>query len=309
MTVQELQIGDTKVAVSQEKPEAFLGRLVWYSVRNMRIPHEELEKLLDETGVPDAYRPRRTRPCDAFRTAVRSAQGSEYLVESETTLDASGYRKVDSKKMLVVSRVHEQASDSLPVVLTATFMPESSSIDFSGAPLELIRYIEAEYDVNRTTYNDQDIRGMAVDAIHGAYAVNVKQTGGVYFIPELYAQGVESLAKVIGLLPGCDMVSVPVIDREPERKTLLKQYEKATLERLGELMTMVRETVAKGEEIVPSIYKRFREEVAYLVEQKSKYEELLNTAMGKVDVEMHVLQSDLAKLATLIREDKPATAG
>jgi len=307
--VQELTIGDTKVAVAQDTPFDVLGRITWYSVRKMRILHEDLDRILEKEGVPPNLRPRKTRDVDAFKSAVRSVEGKDYIVENETSVDPTTVRlKVDPRSMLVVSRVHDHVSDSLPVRVKATFT-ESKTIDFFGGDLAVHQRIENEYADLRVTYRDEDIRTMASRAIHAAYAVNVKQTGGVYFIPETFAPSVESVARVIDQLPGCEMVSLPVIDREPERKTVLKQYEKATLERIGELMNMVKETVDKGEPIVPSIYARFADEVSYLTEQRTKYEAFLNTAIGKVEIEMEVLNSNLGKLASMIKEDKPAQSG
>ncbi len=307
--MQELTIGDTKVAVAQESPFGFLGRLVWYSVRKQRIPQEDFESLCDKEGVPQDFRPRRARPIDAFKNAVRSLDGSEYVVEPDLVYDPVTGLKTDQRAMIVASTKPDRVSNALPVVLKATFDPASKTVAYNGTRPDLAPRIDDEYSLNLTSYRDEDIRKMVVEAIHGAYAFNLKQTGGVYFIPEEHAPTVESVARVIDQLPGCEMVSVPVIDREPERKTVIKQYEKATLERLGELMAQAKATIDKGEAIIPSVYKRFHEEAAYITEQREKYEDFLSISMEKVAVEAQALGSYLAKLGTMIKEDKPAASG
>ena len=307
--MQELQIGDTKVAVAQESPFGFLGRLVWYSVRKQRIPQEDFESLCDKEGVPPDYRPRRTRAIDAFKNAVRSLSGSDYIVEPDLVYDPTTGLKTGQKAMIVATTVPDRASNSLPVVLKAIFDPKTLNVAYEGTAQHLVPRIDDEYSLNRESYRDEDVRKMVVEAIHGAYAFNLKQTGGVYFIPEDHAASVESVARVIDQLAGCEMVSVPVIDGEPERRTVIKQYEKATLERLGELMAMVKETIDKGEEIVPSVYKRFHDEAEYIAEQKAKYEDFLSVAMEKVSIEATILGQYLGRLAGMVREDKPATSG
>lgn len=307
--MQELTIGQTKVAVAQESPYGFLGRLLWYSVRKQTIPHGDLEALLTREGVPRDAWPKRTRPVDAFKTAVRDVQGRDYIVEPETTYDASGKPKTDSRTMLVVSRVRDVVADALPVSMKASFQPDTKTLTYDNGSVDLRDRIDRSYEVYRNSYRDEDIRKMVTDSLHAAYASSLKTSGGVYFIPEVYAPGVEAVARVIDQLPGCEMVTVPVIDREPERKTLIKQYEKATLERLGELMLQVKGTVDKGDLVVPSVFTRFLNELEYLKEQKSKYEGFLNTAMGKVEVEMLALGSYMGKLAALVKEDGPASAG
>ena len=307
--MQELTIGETKVAVAQESPYGFLGRLLWYSVRKQTIPHGDFEALLTREGVPRDAWPRRTRPIDAFKTAVRDVQGKDYIVEPETTYDASGKPKTDSKTMLVVSRVRDVVADALPVCMKASFHADTQTLTYDNGSADLRDRVDRAYEVYRNSYRDEDVRKMVTDSLHAAYASNLKQSGGVYFIPEVYAPGIEAVARVIEQLPGCEMVTVPVIDREPERKTLIKQYEKATLERLGELMLQVKDTVDKGDLVVPSVFTRFLNELEYLKEQKGKYEGFLNTAMGKVEVEMLALGSYMGKLASLVKEDKPASAG
>ena len=307
--MQELQIGDTKVAVAEESPFGVLGRLVWYSVRKQRIPQEDFESLCDKEGVPPEYRPRRTRPIDAFKNAVRSLAGGDYIVEPDLVYDSVTGLKTDQRAMIVATTIPDRASNSLPVVLKAVFDPKTLAVTYDGSAQHLVPRIDDEYSLNRESYRDEDVRKMVVEAIRGAYAFNLKQTGGVYFIPDDHAAGVESVARVIDQLPGCEMVSVPVIDREPERKTVIKQYEKATLERLGELMAMVKETIDKGEGIVPSVYRRFHDEAGYIAEQKAKYEDFLSVAMEKVSIEAIALGQYLGRLAGMVREDKPATSG
>lgn len=307
--MQELTIGDVKVAVAQESPFGFLGRLVWYSVRKQRIPQEDFEALCDKEGVPPEFRPRRTRPIDAFKNAVRSLDGSDYIVEPDIVYDPATGLKTDQKAMIVATTKPDRVSNALPVVLKATFDPVHTTIAYEGSATHLSPRVNQEFDENLASYRDEDVRKMVVESIHGAYAFNLKQTGGVYFIPEDHFPTVEPVARVIDQLPGCEMVSVPVIDREPERKTVIRQYEKATLERLGELMEMVKATIDKGEEIIPSVYKRFREEAEYITEQREKYEDFLNISMEKVSVEAQALGAYLVRLGTMIREDKPATPG
>jgi len=307
--VQELIIEGTPVAVAQESPFGFLGGVVWYSVRKQVIPHEDFEALCDKEGVPEAYRPTRTRPSDAFKSAVRVLESRDYIVDYETTYDAVGKRTTDSSVMLVVSRVHDTIADALPVRMKVRYTAQGTYLTFDGGTPEMQAQVEAAYELYRNSYRDEDIRKMVSDAIHGAFAVSLKQSGGVYFILQQYLPGIEAVARVVDQLPGCEMVSLPVIDREPERKTLIKQYEKATLERLGQMMVMVKEVVDKGERIVPSTFKRFYDEAQYLLAQRAKYEDFLNIAMGKVEVEMQALDAYLGKLSSLIEEDKPAKAG
>lgn len=308
--MKELEIEGTKVAVAQESPIGFLGALVWYSVSEMYVPFDALEEALQREGVPKEAWPHRTRPIDAFKAAVRSVQSKDFNVEYETYVDPTGVRRTDSHTMLVVQRVHDQAIDALPVAMKVRYDERSETLTFEPTgrvPPTVTATQQARigemYEKYRTCYTSEDFRTLVSGALRRAYASVQKRSGGIYFVPEQHRPNVEPVARVVdSFFPGADMVATPVIDREPERKTILKRYEKATLERIQELMTSVREIVRKGEKVIPSSFGRYREEMEYLRAQKKQYESLLNDAMARVDVEMDVLESDLTKMSGLVED-------
>ncbi len=306
--VTELSIGDTRIAVAASAETEPLGRIVWYSISERPIPFDAFESLLDSAGISEEVRPQRTRPSDAFKAAVRDVENKDYTVEYDTTVDANGAKKTDPKTMLVVNRVHNTAIDALPVLMKVHYDPnvglwfESSVSCDPGLASLLEREIRERYGVYRNSYKAEDIRTMLADAMKKAYAVMVKRHGGVYFVPRGASDVIDRLAEVVDNLPGCQMVSIPVIDREPERKTLLKRYEQATLERLEALMLQVREMIQKGERIVPSQYARFFEEASYIAGQRGKYESLLKSFMSRVDVEAQALQGYIGQLGALVED-------
>ncbi len=306
--MQDLSIGDTKIAVAANPAQEPLGRIVWYSISERPIPFDEFEEQLDAAGIPDEFRPQRTRPSDAFKAAVRDVEGGDHTVEYDTIIGPTGALKTDTTTMLVVSRVHNTAIDALPVVMKVHYVPKvglwfepSMTCDpILASTLE--REIRSKYETYSNSYKAEDIRTMLSDAMKKAYAVMVKRHGGVYFAPRDSSDVIDRLASVVDEMPGCQMVSIPVIDAEPERKTLLKRYEQATLERLEAMTLQVREMVQKGERIVPSQYARFFEEARYIVEQRTKYEALLNASMSKVDVETQALQAYIGQLGALVED-------
>ncbi len=299
---QELVIEGSRVAVEQAREAETLGDVIWYSVQEQTIPFEDYETLLASEGVPKDYWPARTRTVDAFKAAVHDLHSRDYFVDYETLVDPARMRvKKDSKTMLVVRRVHDPSIDALPVTMKVRFDEATDTMDFTGGTSELAARVGTAYETYRTSYRAEDIRKTIHDAIHASRAIVLKRSGGVYFVPKSNAGPVEALARAVERLPGTEMVALPVIDRESERKTVLKRYEAATSHRIEELMLLVQDIVTKGEPIVPSTLSRFLDELDYLREQKVEYETLLNTTMSKVDVEMQVLEAGIGKLSSLVR--------
>ena len=298
---QDLVIEGSKVAVEQAREAETLGDVIWYSVQEQTIPFEDYEKLLAAEGVPKDYWPSRTRTVDAFKAAVHDLHSREYFVDYETVIDPVKGRKTDSKTMLVVQRVHDQAIDALPVTMKVHFDEKTDTMDFVGGSAELAERVGTAYETYRTSYRAEDIRRTIHDAIRASRAIVLKRSGGVYFVPKKNVGPVEALARAVEQLPGTEMIALPVIDREAERKTVLKRYEAATSHRIEELMFLVQDIVTKGEPVIPSTLKRFLDELDYLREQKGEYEGLLNTTMSKVDIEMQVLEAGIGKMASLVR--------
>jgi len=306
--VTELYIGGAKVAVAGKADSPPLGRIVWYSVSERPIPFEELERMLDAAGIPEEFRPSQTRPSDAFKSAVRDVQGKDYVVEYDT-YEENGVKKTNPRKMLIVRRVHDVSIDALRVAATVEYDPDTHTLNvvpgldtLADEMARLHRTVYDLYETYRGSYKAEDIRTMISTTLKKSFSVMVKKHGGVYFTPQDSAPIVDRLAQVIENLPGCEMVSIPVIDTEPERKTLIRRYETATLDRIESMMLQVKEIVSKGEEIVPSVFGHFYDEVLYLSEQKAKYEGLLSSSMSKVDVEMQALASYLGQLSSLVKQ-------
>lgn len=308
MVLKELEIGEAKVAVAHEAEE-FLGRVILYGVQNRLYSREDFEERLEKAGVPAGMRPQPPRPADAFKAAVRDCESNEYLVDYEHYDDpSSGKRAKDPHVMLVVQRLHDVAKDALPVAMKVAFDSKRQTIALYGSPSidqatenKLASDIQSRYAAYRDSYRSEHVRRMIHDTLYRAKAFPVKASGGVYFVPEDHAAEMDAIARFVDELPGAEMVSLPVVDREPERKTVLKRYEKATFERIEALMLQVRDVVQKGEPIVPSAFARVVDELSYLREQKEKYAQLLNVSMGKVDVELQILEVEAQKLAGLVK--------
>lgn len=299
---QDLVIEGSKVAVEQAREAETLGSVIWYSVQEQTIPFEDYEKLLAAEGVPKEYWPTRTRTVDAFKAAVHDLHSRDYFVDYETLVDPATMRaKKDSKTMLVVRRVHDPAIDALPVTMKVRFDEKTDTMWFTGGTADLAARVGTAYDTYRTSYRAEDIRATIHDAIRASRAIVLKRSGGVYFVPKKNVGPVEALARAVEQLPGTEMIALPVIDRESERKTVLKRYEAATSHRIEEMMLLVQDIVAKGEPVIPSTLTRFLDELNYLREQKGEYESLLNTTMSKVDIEMQVLESGIGKMSALVR--------
>jgi len=306
-----------KVAVAQVSVSEPLGSVVWYSVSEQVIPHEKLEQMLAAEGVPQEFWPKRTRPSSAFKRAVRDVQsenhvsmkGREYYVDYEYVEDpVTKQSQKISDTMVIVRRTLDSAKDAMPVVASARFDKARNSVEFRQRQAFEPRdngiepYIMHWFDVYSKSFAADDVRGMISDALYRSFRMPLRESGGIFFVPKPNMGPIEAVARVVEKLPGSEMMALPVIDRESERATLLKRYEKATLERLDEVFGQVKEIIDRKEQVVPSVFDRFVEELKYLAEQKTEYEQLLSVTMGKVQIQMDALHTYVTLMAPLVKK-------
>lgn len=305
--IREVTIGGKEVAVSQDLI-GFLGRVVWYSVYEVRVPHEMFLEFLDHYGVPEDLWPSKTRPVDAFKKAVRAQESKEYIV-TQDIVQENGERTVIPNSMVVARRVRDDEISDIPVVVRAKYNEgQVFSVvkqDFPEAR-EIAEAIQKDYEFFQTTFDASDIRRFLNDAVKSALPIQLKASGGVYFVPEQYGELVEALSltmeKLRELSPQTEFVTLPVIDRQPERATILYKYESETKQRIADLARRAIEWHKEGKELYPSQFVRLQGEYEWLLRQKAQYEVILETGMGKVETELDVLRRALGKLSENVKE-------
>jgi len=316
--MQEVEIDGRRIEVSAGSEQSLLGRIVWYSVSSEPVRFEDLENALRQAAVPEILFPKRTRPVDAFKDAVRTIARKDYIVEYDTTPDG----KKDFTTMVIASKEVDTIRDALPVQMrvvfvagTNTILPVANGHPGIGPMLDLFDRIQRRFDILKESYTDRDIRTLLSTTLKSCYAIMLKRHGGIYFVPESYSMVPERLSYAIKLLNETvggdryEMVAVPVINRETERETLIYKYEKDTRQRIDDLLVRATARVESGEPIYPSHFKQMLEEVQYLEKQRGYYEELLESDMSKVEIEFDVLKSKMRDLSELVKEKKPSAEG
>lgn len=305
--VREVTIGGKEVAVS-ESPVGFLGRVLWYSVYELAVAYDEFLESLKDAEIPEELHPGPTRPVDAFKKAVRDQESSEYLVTKDV-IEKDGKRETIPNSLVVARRMRDTEVADLPVLVRARY--DEGDLTFVGKrgsdeAKELISSVEERFAFHKDHVNASDIRMWLNRAVKAMLPVQLKSSGGVYFVPEKWGDMVESLARVMDELtplgPGTEFITLPVVDRQPERSTILFKYETVTTQRLRELAVRAVQWHKEGKELYPSQFAKIQEEYEYIVRQRRQYEQLLETASVSVETELDVLRKAMVQLSENIKE-------
>ena len=275
----------------------FLGSLLWYTVVDCRITKDDLEDLFAQAGLDSAHLPSDINPRDAFRRASRKMEtahkvdlgNNQYLntLVREVSLSRNNLTRqvvreiVDSaNKRLeytpVAELVHKVSStnqDSLEINIKDTLLEAEQKV-LDALPLE--------YELNKLNYNGNNIRELVGKVLSDCDPVNVRPSGGVYFISAAYDTTIKALqAFVKELTPFAingtrsTMHTVPVVDAEEQRlmirESLEEQIGAASKALIGEMTDLIR----TGKKVSTKAASAFADRARKLKGQIKAYEETL----------------------------------
>lgn len=315
---------DVKNLVATENPgDSALGYLVWYSVSEVKITQEELQKLALNANLPEKYLPAPIRPVDAYRRATSEVQG--VLRSSNEITESLMVREVCADKESVVRHIVKETADKQNKTLsyqekcgTLVYDRESESLvagDFTDPDAEsAAERAKALFDIYRRYYTSDHVRRMIKSVLSECQALPLRPSGAVYFIPKKYEQEIQSLGDFVKNLPdeAVEFHKMPVVDMEEQRQMLeqkLRTYIEAEVARIRQSLgadpetlaakqnlkdavahfahVLQKDTVKKG--AVEEAVKQFRA----LSVQVREYEELLEANLSEVRSTLDVLREQV----------------
>lgn len=193
--------GDTKIDV--------LGFLVWYSIGEQQVEREQLENLLDDSGCDLKFLPKEIRPQDAFRRATKAIERKETLEEGGT-ISRFFVREVYNGKDAIQRNLVKEVVDGKGKRLAysekeALFFldKESGLISFSYTTQDGVRLGDeamANFDVMISTHDGAALRAISRRMLLSMSPANLRNSGGVHFVPFQYEQELRSMIRFISSL-------------------------------------------------------------------------------------------------------------
>lgn len=192
-----------------------LGHLLWWSLSNNRISHDALVALASAHGLPAEHLPKPVKPAGAFRRAIRHA-GSGL---------APGLllrRIAESSDELVVGLVREEPDAAhrdleYEVLARISFDKVEARIQ-ADAEHSVVGEVQRLYQ-RHLDHSTEDIRGVLTSFLSEA-GISLRESGGVYFLPERYAATLDALCAVVEEAGGNKTFRLPVLDTPAGRETL-----------------------------------------------------------------------------------------
>lgn len=219
-----------------------IGYFVWWTINNQRIKRRDLQRLVTAAGIKDKkgkpYKIPEAKYRSAFLKAVREIRGQN---KNKGILIQKIKKDADEYLFGLVDEKVNKTAKSLKYAHNATmkFSPETGKLRVNHAHRGY-DLVKERYEEYKDYLNSEDVRDIVLTIINQIPTVSVRQRGGIYFIPEKFADEVDRLETLVGSLPrgsstdlaktpngtsnGSYLAVAPQIDTEKSKKAIYKAF-------------------------------------------------------------------------------------
>lgn len=306
VAVQEAPIADQAVT--------FLGRLLWFTISDMRVTHQQLREAFVLAGVDEKYLPKPISPRDAFRRATKEAEAKRLeLPEQDGKYLNLLVREVTMNAKTITRQMVREVVDSKNVRLeykpVAALVLEGEQLsthklteDLYGPEIAALSKIIHDFEVSKSAYNGRNVRELVTKVLYDCRTVAVRPSGGVYFAPQEYEETVLALQRLVKSLGDYSatseksrMWSIPVIDAEDHREMLATSLDDQVASESKSLIDEMARLLRSERKITEATAKQYVDKTKGLREMIAKYEDMLQEQMTSAQANMEAaLQQAMA---------------
>lgn len=268
-----------------------VGDVCFWALADARIDRATLESLWKGAGLDVALLPEEPTAEKALKAAVREAQ-----VGQRDRLIRLG---LDSEVEVVFAIVRESRDDAGNV----TYLQEarvhldrvSEVITSDTHAHDIVQTVFAGYRVLRTTHTADDVRRAIVKALGTWAAVALRDGGGIYWIPSVYAAELRRLQGAIEKI-GSSRVHVLPVHQSADADRALGEIATASLEtELAQLQTEIAAFVSAPPERASTLTRRL-EAFDGLRNRARLYRSILSVQVADLDTELDRMTSTVGGL-------------
>lgn len=285
-----------------------LGYLIWYSVSDVRVSHDDVVRALVGAGI-DTNLPLPPKDADVFRRVCTKSERKRvptiddgiyenYLVRDLNADTDKVYRRVVGEKVDAKGKRlgYEQLYD-------ITFDKKTSNISFrklgpaNTIAEEVVQAVKQNFALERGTLNSYAVREWIRHFVLSLSATQVRPGGGVYFVSEDHKEKVLALETFCSQIHGnVEFHYLPLIDDKKQREMLQRAYEAETSDEIDKLLVEITEIKAKGRRITQSRYEDFLKKYHDLTERTTEYGELLEEKLSSTHSRLDVFMRSMLEL-------------
>jgi hypothetical protein len=301
-----------------------LGALTWFNLCDVDITKGDLEMLFNKFNIPEEFLPRDIKPENAFKRATTMLNTQWKNKSQPTDKDGIFYtflvRNVNSTMDRIVRHVIAEIRDANNEKLdfkhigSFVYKHNTCAMETTINPgmesmADILSEAETTFASKLQYYENGHIREIVLDLLNSTQPVNVRPTGGVFFVPKDGLPTLESLKDFIeslnDFLPAdhsaktkpASMDSVYVMDIESQRKLFATRFdEQIDTETNAHIAEMAKFLTEENRVIKKATLQRFMEAYKDANTSVVKYEALLRKDMEFARTRVDLMKQQLHKL-------------
>lgn len=311
---------EIKAVAAREVAGGVLGYLCWYTIAEVRITRDELERIWREIGLPEEAMPSPIRVVDAFKRACADVERKRIAMDGGRRLNLL-VRAVLTEEDLVIRHLVREVVDEqnrrleyrpvvafelvrdrqygdlfrrMPLVAEAELLPEE---------IEAAQECERLFQEYREHYTSRHIRGAVYDLLDLMDASPQRPSGGVYFLPYAHAETARRMQAMIRALgpftatdwqPTCWLL--PVLDTDESRAMVEAGLAEYVRERCDRIMADLA-ALAKGEkQMTKGHLEEALRQARNLMELAGRYEGLLERSLEAIRTRCAIVERQLIEV-------------
>lgn len=321
MTVTELD--QLAARMSTQDTSAFLGRLFWYELSDVRIPHADLIAAMAQAGLTRNL-PKPPFDTDVFKRVCTKAQRKRVPSADPNTFE--NYKMVEFKDSTSVTRrvVCEQVDNKGKVLrhfemadieftrprgnvtgkIEVTRLNQHPSPDQCGIAEAIIDDVEAKFAEWQGCLNTYAVREWVRHYLLDLGATKAKDA--LYFVGEAHAAKLEALevfADLLGTHGNVDFHSLPVIDDRKQRLMIQKAFEAETSDAIDALLVDINALAASEKGLKSERYADLVTQYQQLTAKTKDYEHLLQEKLDSTGARLKIFQQSLMNLRLKVNDE------
>lgn len=325
-------------AIDNLPDEAFLGSLLFFSISQADVNLENARRDLTNAGLDTSTLRKNLRPVDAFRKASkefghkfkeRDSIRSELMVRSVGEDDAQAHRhlileravyKQGKKRRVFFEKVGEiifnrgfkkngeYHNHSVEARRTDQHLNDALTLEEDQWLTEKLVTFEDRYNHLLNYMDSHAVRTFVREYIYNLSGTCVKESGGLYFVKQEYADEVNRLADWVKSI-GSEFHTLPLLNLADQRAMILEAFEDeavAEVERLmGEVGKILKDPDRKIEE---KTFDAYADRAAELADKVKEYNSMLGARADRAKYEIEIYAQQVMGLTSRIREPKTTKA-
>jgi hypothetical protein len=229
-----------------------LGDVIFWQLADARVDRTTLERLWKDAGLDVGLLPEEPTAERALKQSVREAQVGQRDRLIRLGLDT------ETEIVFAVVREHrdEQGNVSYHQEARVHLDRSTEAITTDTHAHEIVKAVLASYAVLRTTHTADDVRRAIVKALGSWSAVALRDGGGIYWVPSVYASELRRLQSAIEKI-GASRVHVLPVHQSADADRALGEIAAASLEaELGQLQGEIAAFVTAPPDRVSTLTRR-----------------------------------------------------